>query len=40
VRGYGLVDSPKIRSAPGRNLNLTAVAAPDEAAAQYYPAIY
>ena len=25
VRGYGLVDSPKVQSAPGRILNLTAV---------------
>ena len=25
VRGYGLVDSPKIRTAPGKNINLTAV---------------
>jgi hypothetical protein len=41
VRGYGLVDSPKVRTAPGKLLNLTAVVAPDErAAAQYYPAIY
>lgn len=41
VRGYGLVDSPKVQSAPGRLLNLTAVVAPDaKAAAQYYPAIY
>jgi hypothetical protein len=41
VRGYGLVDSPKIASVPGRMLNLTAVPAPNEtAAAQYYPAIY
>jgi hypothetical protein len=41
VRGYGLVDSPKVRSAPGRTLDLTAVIAPDAgAAAQYYPAIY
>src|SRR5262245_30606343 len=31
VRGYGLVDSPKVKSAPGRILNLTAVAAPSEA---------
>src|SRR5436309_13408525 len=28
VRGYGLVDSPKSRSAAGRTLNLTAVPAP------------
>ena len=41
VRGYGLVDSPKIRSVPGKNLNLKAVVAPnDAAAAAYYPAIY
>ncbi|GJD96377.1 carboxypeptidase regulatory-like domain-containing protein [Methylobacterium iners] len=41
VRGYGLVDSPKVRSGPGRTLDLGAVAAPDaRAAAQYYPALY
>jgi hypothetical protein len=41
VRGYGLVDSPKLRAKAGQLLNLTAVAAPDEAsAAHYYPAIY
>src|SRR5258708_2672198 len=41
VRGYGLVDSAKVQSEPGKTLNLTAVKAPDEkAAAQYYPAIY
>jgi len=41
VRGYGLVDSPKVDSEPGRQLNLTAVVAPNEkAAAEYYPAIY
>jgi hypothetical protein len=41
VRGYGLVDAPKVQSAPGKILNLTAVPAPNEAAAaQYYPAIY
>jgi len=41
VRGYGLVDSPKVKSEPGKQLDLTAVPAPDEkAAAQYYPAIY
>ena len=28
VRGYGLVDSKKIKSAPGKTLNLKAVAAP------------
>ena len=41
VRGYGLVDSPKITAEPGKTLNLTAVIAPSLAdAAQYYPAIY
>ena len=41
VRGYGLVDSPKVDSEPGKQLNLRAVAAPSEAdAAKYYPAIY
>src|SRR6187551_3768725 len=41
VRGYGLVDSPKVKSEPGKQLNLTAVVAPNDAeAAKYYPAIY
>jgi hypothetical protein len=41
VRGYGLVDSPRVDGEPGQQLNLGAVPAPDEAAAaQYYPAIY
>ena len=41
VRGYGLVDSPKVRAKPGQHVNLTAVPAPDErSAAHYYPAIY
>lgn len=41
VRGYGLVDSPKLRTAPGKLLNLTAVEAPTAAAAaEYYPPIY
>ena len=41
VRGYGLVDSPKLRAKPGQQLKLAAVPAPDEAsAAHYYPAIY
>ena len=41
VRGYGLVDSPKVRTRPGRILELTAVVAPDaRAAAEYYPAGY
>ena len=33
VRGYGLVDSAKVKSEPGKTLALTAVAAPDAAAA-------
>ena len=41
VRGYGLVDSPKLRAKPGSTLNLAAVIAPnDVAAAHYYPAAY
>jgi hypothetical protein len=41
VRGYGLVDSPKVRGKPGQHLDLAAVPAPNEAmAAHYYPAIY
>ncbi len=41
VRGFGLVDSPKVRGKPGQQLDLAAVPAPDErAAAHYYPAIY
>src|SRR5262249_53728705 len=41
VRGYGLVDSPKVEAEPGKQLNLKAVPAPSEAeAAKYYPAIY
>ncbi|MDE0730097.1 MAG: carboxypeptidase-like regulatory domain-containing protein [Longimicrobiales bacterium] len=41
VRGYGLVDSEKIRLRPGTTQDLLAVLAPDQhAAAQYYPAGY
>ena len=41
VRGYGLVDSPRVSATPGKALNLTAVIAPTpHAAAQYYPAGY
>ena len=41
VRGYGLVDSPKVRTTPGTTLNLKAAPAPSAAAAaQYYPPIY
>src|SRR5690242_19595425 len=41
VRGYGLVDSQKVKSELGKTLNLQATPAPNEAAAaQYYPALY
>jgi len=41
VRGYGLVDSPRVRATPGQHLDLKAVVAPDgRAAAQVYPANY
>src|SRR5213083_922190 len=41
VRGYGLVDSPKVKAAPGKQVNLSAmVATAPGAAAQYYPAQY
>jgi len=41
VRGYGLVDSPKVKATPGKTLDLKAVVAPDKkAAAEYYPALY
>src|SRR2546423_14287770 len=41
ARGYGLIDSDKITSTPGKIVNIAAKPAPDEAAAaKYYPAIY
>ena len=41
ARGYGLVDSPKMRAKPGQRLDIAAPVAPSEAdAAHYYPAIY
>ncbi len=41
VRGYGLVDSAKKSSEPGKLVNFTATPAPTAAdAAKYYPAIY
>ena len=41
VRGYGLVDSPKVKAAPGKILNLKAIVARNvAAAAEYYPANY
>ena len=41
VRGYGLIDSRKVQSAPGKTLNLNAVlASTPGAAAHYYPAGY
>ena len=39
VRGYGLVDSPRVEARPGQQLNLVAAAAADaRAAAHVYPA--
>jgi hypothetical protein len=41
VRGYGLVDSEKVPASPGSIVDLTAVVAPDAAAAaRVYPAAY
>src|SRR3954471_24239642 len=41
VRGYGLLDSKKIKSRIGDRLRLKAAIAPNEgSAAQYYPSIY
>src|SRR5437879_2197178 len=41
VRGYGLVDSQRVKVTPGQHLNLTAVPAPTAAAAaEYYPGVY
>jgi hypothetical protein len=41
VRGYGLLDSAKVQSAPGKIVDLKATPAPDaRAAAKYYPALY
>ena len=40
ARGYGLVDSAKVKSEPGKIVNITATAATPKAAAEHYPAIY
>jgi len=41
VRGYGLIDSQKVKTTPGQHLNLTATVAPTAAAAaDYYPGMY
>ncbi len=41
ARGYGLVDSPKLQTRTGKQLDLKPTTAPDQrAAAQYYPANY
>jgi hypothetical protein len=41
VRGYGLIDSAKVKATPGTRVNLKALDAPNaRAAAQYYPAQY
>ena len=38
VRGYGLVDSPRVKAKPGQPLDLKAVVPTPKAAAQVYPA--
>ena len=41
ARGYGLVDSPKVQTEPGKTVDLKPTAAPDaKTAAQLYPANY
>jgi len=41
VRGYGLVDSAKVKASPGQTLKLKAKVAPNaRAAAHYYPGMY
>ena len=41
VRGYGLVDSPRVDGEPGKTLDLSATPAPaPAAAAKYYPGMY
>ena len=41
ARGYGLVDSPKVETEPGKLVDLKPSVAPDaKSAAQYYPANY
>jgi hypothetical protein len=41
VRGYGLVDSPRVRAQPGQRVDLPATVAPSaREAAQYYPPNY
>jgi hypothetical protein len=41
ARGYGLVDTPRVKTMPGEIVNFTATAAPDKrTAAEIYPAQY
>jgi len=40
VRGYGISDTARVTTAPGRQVNFTATHVDDRAAAHYYPAIY
>ncbi len=41
ARGYGLVDSPKVQTGPGKQVDLRPSVAPDKrAATRYYPANY
>jgi hypothetical protein len=41
ARGYGLLDSPKVKAEPGKVVDLKPTVAPDaKSAAHYYPALY
>src|SRR3954471_4731866 len=41
ARGYGLMDSPKLETRPGKQIDLAPTVAPDKiSAAHYYPANY
>src|SRR5688500_12577502 len=40
ARGYGVMDSAKQKSEPGKTVNLTTTAATPKAAAENYPAVY
>ena len=40
ARGYGLTDSAKVKSEPGKTVNITTTAATPKDAAEHYPAIY
>src|ERR1043166_5181125 len=40
ARGYGVTDSARVKSEPGKSVNITVTAAAPKAAAENYPAIY